>query len=400
MSDDKAGSHYRVCSCGTAPTFGVDEVSITQSANGVARASGLMRCGSVWLCAECASIIEAERGREVAQLILNARESCYHVLMLTFTIPHARGTPLKESMDALAGAMRTMRQDRKIRNLQASLGFAGLVRSTEITYGANGWHAHIHELWVIQADPAAFFVPLGVDQVQASIQPIWARFVRRWTGRESSVQHGLDVREVWSANDYLAKMPDAYARREATGKPRWGADAEMTKSALKVGRVGSRVIWQLIDDAALGDQQASSLVRDYARGTWRRRRMYWTPSRTNRKGVTKLGLRDLFGLRPEVDDEALVQQHVEPLESGDLIDVEVRVPAGVASILFHDDPSWCDTVLEEAGPFRSIVDLLTFPLYRPRLVAKGGGGRAALYVLSPYSVINIDDRILLKRYCM
>lgn len=29
------------------------------------------------------------------------------------------------------------------------IGYEGLVRGLELTYGSNGWHPHTHELWVL-----------------------------------------------------------------------------------------------------------------------------------------------------------------------------------------------------------------------------------------------------------
>ena len=29
-------------------------------------------------------------------------------------------------------------------------GFKGLIRSLEVTHGANGWHPHTHELWFLK----------------------------------------------------------------------------------------------------------------------------------------------------------------------------------------------------------------------------------------------------------
>ncbi len=325
------GRRYSVCGCMRSIAFGKGSLTAIQKASGRVHMKGINRCGSVWTCAECAQIIEAHRGEEVKLLIERAREQGFRLFMITYTFPHTIHDSCKDSMNGLSDALRKCRQRRKYRNAQEMLGFVGLVRSTEVTHGSNGWHTHVHEIWVCNPESDSFVPGFAENSstIKAEIYPQWKAAAVSVFGkaRAPSYEHGLDVREVWSDTDYTNKLPDQAAAKAESGKKRWGGDAEMTKSVNKRGK-SSSTIWELMDNLSLyraaGNDDMALVIQgqleDYARGTYRKRRMYWTPTRGE-----KLGLRDRFGLRAEQTDEEIVNDAGEPVEGQEPDQVEVSM---------------------------------------------------------------------------
>jgi len=351
-ADDHAGSWYPVTACCQSAHRNATSVTALQRKSGATTWSGIMRCGSVWLCGECAQKIEKVRGDEVCRLIETARARGMIVVMMTHTFPHQISDSCRESMDGLSAATRLMRQRGGYDRFRKTLGFIGLVRSTEVTWGANGWHPHIHELWVLDPMEASIMV----DQLEQKalehliiqkVFPQWEAACKATFGedRAPTEEHGLDVSFVWSASDYLAKCRDRAAQLEADGKQRWGADAEMTKTTAKKGRRASRTFWDVLEIAAglgpsLEEQKAAKLfpltvkhalhlVTDYARGTWRKRRMYWTPSRRTKNGFVE-GLRDRFDIGEELTDEQIAEGELPMTGEQSKVELEKKDPIKVS----------------------------------------------------------------------
>lgn len=342
-SFDDSGKWYPVCACSTTPHGAATAVSAMQRDSGSVSWAGLMRCGSVWTCAECATKIEAVRSKELLRLIETARGRGMIILMITHTFPHEAHHSCRESMEGLSASVRKMRQRKAYSELRSKLGFVGLARKREITIGWHGFHPHDHELWILDPLLAAIDIEdlaragqsykqggrnrFGDSELQgfvkSQIYPIWAACAAQIFGadRVPTEANGLDVSVVWNANDYLAKCPELAAKKKEAGKTRWGADAEMSKTTAKRGRRGSRTPWELLEIAAgncpsFADQrkagqrcltvsEARKLYLDYAAGTWRKRAMYWTPQRTLKDGTVVPSLRDRFAVGEELTDEQI-----------------------------------------------------------------------------------------------
>ncbi|MDT7531315.1 hypothetical protein OVY29_21900 [Sphingopyxis sp. SE2] len=381
---DGAGSWYPVCACTQSHHRNASSVTALQRASGAKTWAGIMTCGSVWLCATCAQKIEKVRGDEVCRLIETARARGMIVVMMTHTFPHKIADSCKDSMDGLSEALRKMRQRGGYQRFRKSLGFVGLVRSTEVTYGFNGWHPHVHELWVLDpVESSIAITDLGQTNLEELIAckvfPQWEAAARAIFGenRAPTRAHGLDVSLVWSANDYLAKCPDRVARLNEAGKTRWGADAEMTKTTAKKGRRGSRTFWDILPIAAgegpsfdeqksakqfaLTVEHARHLVLDYARGTWRKRRMYWTPARTTKDGYVE-GLRHRFDIGEELTDEQIADGELPMtgLQSKEELKKRDPVVAAVEFCIFSlaglGRPYLAD-LLDRAAGSHSIIDI-------------------------------------------
>lgn len=239
--------------------------------------AGLQTCGSVWACPICASKVSEHRRGELVALVAAHKAAGGTVLLVTRTFPHSARQPLAGMLAKLAQAENKFKQGKPWERLKARFGVVGSVRAVEATFGANGWHPHIHELVFLAGpvDEAAFAAALFARWVSAATRAGFAA---------PSVEHGLDVRDGSQAAAYASK---------------WGMEAELTKWQLKRGKEGSLGPFDLLrvaltDDDAQAVATARLLFAEYAQGFRGKRQLVYSP-----------GLRKLYNLAPELtDDEA------------------------------------------------------------------------------------------------
>ena len=159
-------------------------------------------------------------------------------------------------------------------------GYVGSVRALEVTYGANGWHPHLHVL---------VFTQVGMSdrqrlRLQTDLRKKWATVVAR-CGLGTVNCHGLKLDDGLQAASYVGK---------------WGVVEELTKAHTKMGRNGGRTPWALLDDYMNGDEQAGALFRQFTEVFKGRSQLQWSR-----------GLRDFLGLNVEKSDEQLAAETVQ-----------------------------------------------------------------------------------------
>jgi hypothetical protein len=154
-------------------------------------------------------------------------------------------------------------------------GIVGTVRALEVTYGANGWHVHSHEILFSRGEARP-----DAD----GLLPVWQTACIR-SGFKAPNGHGLSVEDGSKAAEYASK---------------WGAAEELTKAHVKRGKEGGRSPWDLLRDGGSGDRQAAALFVQYAGQFKGKKQLVWSK-----------GLRDLLGLGAERTDEELAGEQVE-----------------------------------------------------------------------------------------
>ena len=107
--EQKRGRWYPVSACGTVPHQG--GMSFEVRGSGRVDALGIMRCGSVWTCPECAQRVATHRAIEISTVIDRARAAGHRVEMVTFTLPHSLDLTADECMGRLKEALRRFSSD-------------------------------------------------------------------------------------------------------------------------------------------------------------------------------------------------------------------------------------------------------------------------------------------------
>lgn len=244
---------------------------------------GVRSCGSVWLCARCAATVASERAREVTHAVNFNRSRGRHVTFATLTTRHYWGMPLRKLRRAVAAIWTRVIGGKGWKEWREEQ-HAHCIRRLEVTYGANGWHPHIHVL-------------IFTDEPLGEVFREW--LLRRWQRATARVlaarlvgsdEHAVDVQAVASADGasrYLSKL-----------------GLEITDELSKQGRAsGSRTPWQILADVDEAAREGRKSPRDvalwceYAEAMHGARQLTWSN-----------GLRWECGLAAEESDETIAER--------------------------------------------------------------------------------------------
>lgn len=142
----------------------------------VAHMSGVQSCGSIWACPVCAAKVRERRASEIPRAALAHMTAGGSVYMATLTARHRIGHRLAPLLSTVIGGFRQkLISGRAWITERQALGVVGTIRSTEVTYGGNGWHPHLHVLVFCAGTPHPVDLARAIDR--------WDRAWRDWTAR-------------------------------------------------------------------------------------------------------------------------------------------------------------------------------------------------------------------------
>lgn len=155
-----------------------------------------MRCGRQYSCPVCAAKKAAHRADELDRMMHG--DPCGRWQMVTFTIRHHAGERLDALLSELMQGLRRVRRTRAVRDI-FDANVTATVRAVEVTWGANGWHPHVHLLmrtedWTVQQ--------------RALLEQEWRRALPGRTLEAVSIAWSTPI-ESWSSGKralYLAKL--------------------------------------------------------------------------------------------------------------------------------------------------------------------------------------------------
>lgn len=271
----------------------------------LAHFSGTERCSSVWACPVCSAVIRAERAREISQAVEAHHAAGGSVLFVTLTIRHDRTDPLKQSMDAVLGSWRKLLQGSAWVGSKSTQGardryrVSGYIRSTEVTYGSNGWHPHIHALFFTDDKLSDTEVAAFGDELHTR----WARFVHKATGKLPTREHGTDVQRVDEDGQVLGKYLAKVQDEGKSKSEKWDASAELARADVKRGRGDNFVPFELLDsDHPMPLPQRRRLWVEYYEGTKGRRAITWSR-----------GLKARYEVGEKTDEEVIEETEAAPV---------------------------------------------------------------------------------------
>lgn len=247
--------------------------------------SGLLMCGSVWACPNCAAKVQERRRIEIATGMDYMYQNGKKAVMVTLTFPHTKRDNLKELLIAQRDAFKLLRAGKAWKGFKWRTGYEGLIRSLELTYGDNGWHPHTHELWFVDKDADAEAMK---DFVLNRWQNICIKVGLLDGTKPAKIKafrkHSVDVKDNCSTSDYLAKQDDSR---------NWGADREIAKATSKAGKSkGMHPFGFLTKFSETGDSVWAKRWIDYNKAIKGRAQLFWTR-----------GLKDLVGVNDATDEE-------------------------------------------------------------------------------------------------
>lgn len=212
--------------------------------DGRGRLAGLIRCKSK-SCPVCLAQRRSEYAEQITRVTELWREDHGPVYMATLTIRHGWSDDLPTTAHGVREAWRKMIGGRPWKRLREKYGQWEFVVAEEVTHGANGWHPHLHVLFL----PQRWLSEDEYLHVAGELYELWHTMVIRHIGEKfaPSPEHGADFRPA-SAGDYISK---------AVG-------LELADPGTKEGRKGGRTPTQLL--AAFvedGDEEALKLYQHF-----------------------------------------------------------------------------------------------------------------------------------------
>jgi hypothetical protein len=271
----------------------------------IAHGGGVQRCGSVWVCPACAPVVREKRAGEIDQAVRAWLDAGGGAAFVTLTVPHHQGDALAKLLCVVMDAYNHVGKSRDLIAFKNRTKFAGQIRAIEVTHGQNGWHPHLHALYLFER-------PLSADDcklLEWYLFEAWANRVEaKGLGRPSR-EHGVDARPVTNAAEmagYLTKVQGG-----------WGAGLELARLDVKKGRSGHRSPWQLWREfmAEQDPEEAArwlKLWNEYEVATKSRRAIQWTP-----------GLRKRLCAEPDRLDSELAAEEADTVEVTVLTDHKV-----------------------------------------------------------------------------
>lgn len=263
---------------------------------------GVSTCGHIWTCPVCSRKLRAAR---LARLTHALRMSGATWQMVTLTVRHRDGMPLKSLLAGLMKAWRATRQGGAIQRIWSERVSAS-ARATEVTRGSNGWHPHLHVLLRTHG---------WTDEEREALLERWLRCVERELGPACvpSSEHALR----WST-------PIDVCSASEVDRAAYLAKLGLELAGPKGGHRGSLTAWQIARAAAEGDEQCVAWWREYTRAT-RGRRMIELDDRAVQ--FAKIPLPDESSGDFEAPTRVVVS--IDPLELRALREYERRVDRGI-----------------------------------------------------------------------
>lgn len=248
----------RTQKCGCAPIG--SQVDLCRGDTGGHHFSGLETCGSVWTCPVCAVKITERRRSDVREVIAKHLESGGGAVMVTLTIPHSRFDRCEDLRKAVSTSWQKVQSGKGWKDRKTRCGLTGSIRALEVTHGQNGWHPHLHIVFLFS----------GASQ-DAHIQDFGQFIFQRWSRAVERDGHGLCSEKAFS----VEKIEDAEGVSKYCQK--WGAAEELTKAHIKNGRAGGRSPWQILTDIKEdGSKRDKALFSEYASAFKGARQLTWT----------------------------------------------------------------------------------------------------------------------------
>ena len=252
----------------------------------------LMVCGSVWLCAVCASKISERRKNELTQGMNNFDGG---LAMVTYTLRHFQKDLLSETINKLDGAYRLLTSGRWWQEFKKKWDIVGSVSNIEITWGQkNGWHPHKHVLYFFRSNLG----PAEIEKIRQEISNRYLELLGKLGG--SGLDHIAVL--VNDAQTEKQKFAEYVAKWDKEPKKNpWGIEDELTKSLVKSGQIDHMSFWQIVEwMVRTGEYTPVLLIREYSKAM-----------KGKRSIVFSSGLRDYLKIGQDKTDLEIAKEQEE-----------------------------------------------------------------------------------------
>lgn len=307
----------RFCAVDPVKAKGMNGVTVKATGKGTERRAGfgqLQVCGSVWSCPVCSARINTVRSADIAAAVSawhtptvygplpkNGPAVRHHggrIVFLTLTMRHKRGQELEDlwtrGISAAWGAStsgsgwvndqqkygvwvpREIKTGKKAG--ETVWGFrVGYARVVETTYGANGWHVHIHALLFVRPDITGKEAMALADSMYSR----WSAALVDAGFDAPIIEHGRDAKLIGPTDS--TKLADYFSKNTFAGQKRASnVGFEASGGLGKWAKGSNRTPFQILETICSGEDY-SGFEKDLGRWwVWEKaskgkRQLTWSP---------------------------------------------------------------------------------------------------------------------------
>ncbi len=186
----KIGKKEKVCSvleCGVKPIpiKKNSHIDYVQGEKGKRYFANIQHCGLGWVCPVCNYKIQTEKTKQLNEALLQYTQKGYVVYFGAVTLPHYQSEALEDNLKTLLDGWNWVKSHRTVKKEIRSriekfpiVDFKTgevlktiknkpdfwYVRSLEITYGKNGFHPHLHPIFILRKEDAENYLKAFKDK--------------------------------------------------------------------------------------------------------------------------------------------------------------------------------------------------------------------------------------------
>lgn len=255
VCNPRNGNPHRTRFCHARRTYLADNIVIKLNNNDIsseASIGNVQTCGSVWSCPVCAARIAVQKGKLVQKALQYAKENNQIPIMVALTASHDLHTPLKEFKKKFKAAWNMFSAHRQWKNFKKNYGLRHWIANREITYGANGWHYHMHLLLFM--DAVSLKYADNDIKLEEALSKLWLNCLAH-KGLSGLEEYALKVSAGENVGvTYLTKI--GLTEDAKTGDLQY----EMTASGNKKS---GYTIWDILRHASYGDKTSETLYIEF-----------------------------------------------------------------------------------------------------------------------------------------
>lgn len=275
-------SSVRFCGINLGRWGSTSNVKLIVDCEGAGAWRGPLNCWSVWACPSCAYIIGQARAAEASEVLRLHLQKGGGAYLVTLTLPHDTGDNLKPMRQNVARAWRDVISGAPWLRWKERIGLVGQVRALECTHGPNGWHPHLHVVFLT----GRWLEDLELAALQDYLARRWGDRMVKTGYRRPAPEYGVTIQRGQHAGWYVAKL---------------GLARELAGGAVKVGRAGHRSPLEILRDLGSYRLEADRLLWiEWQVGMYGARQLTWSK-----------GLKELYQV-PEKTDAELGEEEQDP----------------------------------------------------------------------------------------
>jgi hypothetical protein len=274
--------------------------------------------------------------------LLRASELGYGAAMLTLTVRHHKGQSLSELLAEVSACRAAIGRSGSFKRAVKAAGYVGRIIVLEVTYGSNGWHPHVHMLFL-------FNRRLSESEQQVIADAAFGAWQAQAVADGFSAP--LSQAQEWPEVELAGQLDTATAGlSEYWTKAVYELGSAQTKSARS--KEGA-TFWQLLDRWITDRDDATlRLLHEYETSIAGQKAIYWTKGLKRRLGVAQVTDEELAEEEVGTDEDTILGL---PAESWWALN---RIEHGPADLL---------TIAELQGPLAAMefLEILLIPFDIP-----------------------------------